>query len=207
MEKLDIRNSLTNREENSKKLPVLFYNQIIFDEKASKENKKLIFKNVPYIQIETGNETGSDIKTFPVNDEFKKRYREQWLAFNNFIDPLIKTYTNEVVDISTIKEEYPDVYNNYVKNIKEIADGKTLIEELGIYPLTKAIELKYNGYFFIEQILNLKEENDIITTDMLNIAKKWKEKQEENVILKKQVLELTVIVKKMAEELKRYKNV
>lgn len=60
---------IDKREEKSKKLPIIFYHKIIFDEKESLEQKKLIFKNKPFIDIDTGE---NDIKTFPVKEEFKK---------------------------------------------------------------------------------------------------------------------------------------
>lgn len=191
MENKEIEFDLTKRQEKSKNLPVLFYGQMIFDEKASLEKGTLIFKNIPFIDIDTGD---NDIKTFPVNEEFKQRYNEQWKQFNKFIAPLIKTNTNEIVDLETIFNKFPEAYHNYKENVKDIIGGGTLIEELGIYPLTKAMELKYNGYFLIEQILKLKEANNVVSKEMIEIARNWQRKQEENEILKKQVLELSNLV-------------
>jgi hypothetical protein len=189
---------IDKREEKSKKLPIIFYHKIIFDEKESLEQKKLIFKNKPFIDIDTGE---NDIKTFPVKEEFKKRYKDQWDLFKNFIAPLIKT-DNEIIDLQTIYTEYPEIYKKYKENVKNVVGYEgTLIEEINIYPLTKAIELKYYGYFYLEQILELTEENEIISKEMIEIAKKWKEKQEENEVLKKQVLELSNLVNQLTTRL------
>jgi hypothetical protein len=196
MENKEIEFDLTKRQEKSKNLPVLFYGQMIFDEKESLEKGVLTFKNIPFIDIDTGD---NDIKTFPVNEEFKQRYNEQWKQFSKFIAPLIKTNTNEIVDLNTIFSKFPEAYKNYKENIKDVMGDGTLIEELGIFPLTKVMELKYNGYFYIEQILKLKEANNIISLEMIRIARKWQEKQEENEILKKQVLELSNLVEKLTK--------
>ena len=192
-------NDVDKREEKSKTLPILFYHKMVFDEVESAEKGKMVFKNQPFIDIDTGD---NDIKTFPVKEEFKKRYKSQWEQFNKFFAPLINS-NNEVVDLQTISEKYPQVYENYKQNVKNVIgqDG-TLIEELNIFPMTKAMELKYNGYFYIEQILELNEANDIISNEMIEIAKKWKEKQEENEVLKKQVLELSSLVNELTMRLK-----
>jgi hypothetical protein len=202
MENKEIEFDLTKREERSKTLPVLFFGQMIYDEKESLEKGRLIFKNKPFIEIETGGNSSSDIKTFPVNEEFKQRYKKEWEKFNNFIAPLIKTNTNEIIDLNTIFKDFPQVFEEYKKNIKDTIGDGTLIEEMGIYPLTKAIELKYYGYFFIEQILALKEANNIISKEMIEIAKKWQEKQQENEILKKQVVELSNLVNILTKRVK-----
>ena len=190
---------IDKREINSRNLPIMFYHKILFDEKESAEKGKLVFKNKPFIDIDTGE---NDIKTFPVKDEFIKRYEKQWELFNKFIAPLITT-NNEIVDLQTIAENYPKIYQQYKENVKNVVGYEgTLIEETNIFPLTKAIELKYYGYFYLEQILKLKESNDIISSEMIEIAKKWKEKQEENEVLKKQVLELSNLVNQLTTRLK-----
>lgn len=198
MENKEIEFDLTKRQETSKNLPVLFYGQMIFDEKESLEKGVLTFKNMPFIDIDTGD---NDIKTFPVNEEFKQRYNEQWKQFNKFIAPLIKTNTNEIVDLQTIFNKFPEAYKNYKENIKDVIGNGTLIEELNIYPLSKALELKYNGYFLIEQILKLNEANNIVSKEMIEIARNWQQKQQENEILKKQILELSNLVNILTKRL------
>lgn len=192
-------NNIYKRKEKTNNLPIVFYYKIIFDEKESLEKGRLIFKNKAFIDINTGE---NDIKTFQVTDEFIERYKEQWKQFKNFATPLIKS-DNENESLEDIYEKFPKIFEEYKKNIKNVIGYEgTLIEEINIFPLTKVTELKYYGYFYLEQILEIHGPNEIITQEMLEIARNWKKKQEENEVLKRQVLELSELVRKLTEKIK-----
>ncbi|MDE6223863.1 MAG: hypothetical protein K2M23_00105 [Alphaproteobacteria bacterium] len=187
----------TDENDEKRILPAKFYFKGIFNEEASLQEKRPIFKSQIFLEVDTSDTAGIfDIKIYPVNEYRKKQFPKEWKIFSEYIYPFVKYGIEDNYSLLQLKNEYPEIYKEYIERLKKDGIEGELIEEAGYLPLSKAIELKYHGIFTTEQLANM-EPNIYIPAEIINIAKNHKEIKDNE----KNIGELLDMVKQLTQRL------
>ncbi len=149
-----------------------FYTYFMFDPDKSKEAMRPIFKSVVLLDVDTSDGVSKDIKTVTPNDMHKKTFAREWDVFSRFISPFVKTGMVDNYSWMELKKAFPKIYDDYISGLKAIGISGTLIEESGILPTTRAIELKYLGIFTVEQLARMAP-NDHVKSVEIDAAKNY----------------------------------
>jgi hypothetical protein len=153
----------------TQKLPARFYTKMIYDEAESLKQGRPYFKSQVFIKVITGDK---DVKYLKATDKHKQVYSEAWNRYKNYINPFIDAGDTDSFSYDELADKFPDVYKKYVERLKGIDIKGTLLTEWNGIPPSKALSLKYDGIFTIEQLIELPP-CDLASSALIEKAKNY----------------------------------
>ena len=171
------------------------------DEKSFNEGRPIHDLKIYVRIICRNNEAGTDdLKEIEATEDHKTKFSAAWRFFEEFIAPEVMLGYDSRVDLSEIKDKFPQAWKKYIDRIKDITnrDSGTLLTSWNQISIERANDLKFLGVFFVEDIelCPYSSEKEIMA------AREFLRSTQEQGYIN----QLALRVNELTEELKKYMN-